>query len=207
MKISQSAARNLLDQRPVTTKGSLLDLPSGPVAIGIDASLTSFGLSAVSPEDHYTMRFQPKLRGVMRVDEIYEFVYDTVASLNALLDVRHIVMEDYAPGVQGRRHAIGEGGGATKLALLHCFSEDRLGFPTLVSPTALKKFVTGKGTAKKNEMLLAVYRKWGIEFSNDDMCDAFALGRLGLAILSGQTETAYEAAVLTALETHTEWVP
>lgn len=207
MRISQGAARTLLDRSPVTAQGSLLDLPSGPVAIGIDASLTSFGLSAVSPEDHYTIRFRPKLRGVMRVDEIYEFVYDTVSSLHALLDVRHIVMEDYAPGVQGRRHAIGEGGGATKLAIFHLFSEDRLGFPTLVSPTALKKFATGKGTAKKNEMLLAVYRKWGVEFSNDDMSDAFSLGRLGLAILSGQPETAYEAAVLNALETHTEWVP
>jgi Holliday junction resolvasome RuvABC endonuclease subunit len=204
----QSGFRMLRNLDVRARAGTLLEEEADtPVALGIDASLTSYGLSAVSERAHLTLRFCPKLRGVRRLDEIYEFVYSTVENFCAAFDVQHIVMEDYAPGVQGRRHAIGEGGGVTKLALYHLLGDGKRGFPTLVAPTALKKFVTGRGNAKKNEILLAVYRKWGVEFANDDMADAYSLARMGLGILSKDTLLAYEAEVLASLERHNEWDP
>lgn len=118
-------------------------------------------------------------------------------------------MEAYAMGIRGGQvFSIGEGGGATKLALVQRYGvEDSIAYPTLVSPSALKKFVTSKGTAKKNEILLAVYRKWGIDFGGqDDMADAYGLARIAAALLSG-TEHAYEQEVVNALERNTEWAP
>ena len=53
-----------------------------------------------------------------------------------------------------------------------------------VPPTTLKKFTTGKGNAKKSSMILAVYKRWGIETSNDNIADATALMRLGMALLN-----------------------
>ena len=42
----------------------------------------------------------------------------------------------------------------------------------------LKKYATGKGTAKKQEMLLQIYKRWGVEFNDDNAADAYALARL-----------------------------
>ena len=49
----------------------------------------------------------------------------------------------------------------------------------MVVPTQLKKFVTGKGTAKKELMLMKVYKKYGLEFDNNNLCDAFCLAKYG----------------------------
>ena len=50
----------------------------------------------------------------------------------------------------------------------------------VISPGALKKFVTGKGSAKKELMLLNVYKKWGESFKDNNICDAYCLARLAL---------------------------
>jgi crossover junction endodeoxyribonuclease RuvC len=48
----------------------------------------------------------------------------------------------------------------------------------LIPPTVLKKFITGKGNCKKELMLLKVYKRFGIEFDNNNLCDAYSLARL-----------------------------
>lgn len=56
-----------------------------------------------------------------------------------------------------------------------------------VPPMSLKKFTTGKGTAKKDEMMLWVYKRWGFEAKTNNEADAFALAMVGRAML-GQLE-------------------
>jgi len=48
----------------------------------------------------------------------------------------------------------------------------------IIPPTMIKKFITGTGTAKKELMLLKVYKKFGEEFQDNNICDAFCLGKL-----------------------------
>jgi len=50
----------------------------------------------------------------------------------------------------------------------------------IITPGTIKKFITGKGTAKKDLMLLKVYKKFGVEFEDDNLCDAYSLARLAL---------------------------
>ncbi len=50
----------------------------------------------------------------------------------------------------------------------------------IIAPGTLKKFVTGDGRAKKDLMLLKVYKKWGVEFSDDNLADAYGLARHAL---------------------------
>jgi Holliday junction resolvasome RuvABC endonuclease subunit len=50
--------------------------------------------------------------------------------------------------------------------------------PLVVPPMTLKKYATGKGTSKKQEMLLQIYKRWGVEFNDDNAADAYALARL-----------------------------
>lgn len=50
----------------------------------------------------------------------------------------------------------------------------------VVSPGTLKKFVTGTGRCKKELILLKTYKKWGIEFDNNNLADAYGLARMAL---------------------------
>ena len=100
-------------------------------------------------------------------------------------------MEGYAYGAQ-MAHMAGELGGMVKLSLII----DGV-YPLIVAPSMLKKYVTGKGTGvQKNQMLLNIYKKWGIEFTDDNAADAYGLAK----IASGWAETAYEKEVLEKLK-------
>jgi crossover junction endodeoxyribonuclease RuvC len=50
----------------------------------------------------------------------------------------------------------------------------------VIEPTKLKKFVTDKGNAKKELMLLKVYKRWNVEFEDNNLCDAYALSRYSI---------------------------
>ncbi len=56
-----------------------------------------------------------------------------------------------------------------------------------VPPTSLKKFVTGKGNAKKDLMLLNVYKRWEFDTEDDNEADAYGLAQFGRAILGHDT--------------------
>jgi crossover junction endodeoxyribonuclease RuvC len=56
-----------------------------------------------------------------------------------------------------------------------------------VSPTVVKKFATGKGNTKKEEMVLPIYKRWGFEHRSDNVRDAFVLAQIARA-LNGQVE-------------------
>lgn len=47
-------------------------------------------------------------------------------------------------------------------------------------PTTLKKFVTGKGNAKKENMIKDVYKRWSFEHESNNVIDAYALARYAI---------------------------
>ncbi len=68
-----------------------------------------------------------------------------------------------------------------------------------VPPTSLKKFVTGKGNAKKDLMLLNVYKRWDFDTEDDNEADAYGLAQFGRAIIG--LPTGVPAVNLTSVET------
>ena len=54
-----------------------------------------------------------------------------------------------------------------------------------VPPHRLKKFVTGKGTSKKELMMLKILENWGVSIENNNMADAFALALIHVYELLG----------------------
>lgn len=54
-----------------------------------------------------------------------------------------------------------------------------------VPPTVLKKWTTGKGTAKKSDMAVAAQERWQFVHPSDDAVDAYALARLGQSVVNG----------------------
>ena len=54
----------------------------------------------------------------------------------------------------------------------------------MVPPTTLKKFITGKGNAKKEVMLMKILKRYGLEFENNNLADAYALCRYGESLIN-----------------------
>lgn len=52
-----------------------------------------------------------------------------------------------------------------------------------VPPTVLKKFVTGKGNSKKEEVMMHVLKQWGHESKTNNTADAVGLAMVGLSVL------------------------
>src|SRR5690606_23341542 len=44
-----------------------------------------------------------------------------------------------------------------------------------IPPTTLKKFATGKGNVKKEDMILPIYKRYGFENDSDNIRDAYIL--------------------------------
>ena len=49
----------------------------------------------------------------------------------------------------------------------------------VASPTQLKKLVTGRGNAPKDQVSMFVYKRWGYESPTEHIADAYTLSQLG----------------------------
>jgi crossover junction endodeoxyribonuclease RuvC len=58
-----------------------------------------------------------------------------------------------------------------------------------IPPTVLKKFVSGKGNVKKDELVLPIFKKWGFEHKSDNVRDAYVLAQIGRAIYGHEKMT------------------
>lgn len=172
--------------------------------VGIDQSYSGFGivvwLPTLGDEQVYLGRFEPKKygTGVDRLRAIEDWITRTLDPF----EIDHVCMEGYASASKFGREQAGELGYAVKRTLR--FHGMHGVYPTIVPPTALKKFVTGSGTAKKNEMLLGVYKRWGMEFSDDNLADAYALARLAEALDTAPELPKFQQEVIERLTPHTE---
>jgi len=61
-----------------------------------------------------------------------------------------------------------------------------------VSPGGLKKFASGKGNTKKDELAVHIYKKWGFESKSDNIRDAYVLARMAMALDDKLDLTAYQ---------------
>lgn len=57
-----------------------------------------------------------------------------------------------------------------------------------VSPTSVKKFAAGDGSATKEFMLLNVYKRWGVECKDNNAADAVALAYFGEVLVTGNQQ-------------------
>lgn len=160
------------------------------VTIGIDQSLTGFAFSAVSvelPNEHFTWVYKSPYKGVQRLQDIQDFLYKKLLFLDARGNTpQDIAMEGTVLHSQAAL-VLGELAATVKLFCYEHFygvnhyspalNQD-LRTPLQVPPMTLKKYATGKGTAKKQEMLLQIFKRWNVEFNDDNAADAYALARL-----------------------------
>jgi len=153
---------------------------AGPVTVGIDQSLTGFALTALSlddPKKHITWVYKSPYFGIERLIDIREWLIDHFNYLAEHdLTIMDIAMEGTVLASQAAL-VLGELSATVRLAIYDTFDDHRK-YPLKVPPMTLKKYASGKGNAKKQEMLLQIYKRWGVEFSDDNAADSYALARL-----------------------------
>lgn len=173
--------------------GGLLTSSPSDIVIGIDPSLTGFALTAMSASGDCfdTYLYRPKSRGVHRLVQIYDWVTDKFGeyegSGHTITDsaIEDTVLHSYASLVMG------ELSGTVKRSFFMYF-DNKAKFPMKVPPSVVKKYATGRGNAKKNEVMLAVYKSWGVEYSDDNMADSYVIAK----IAAGCADTTYRSTVI-----------
>ena len=154
----------------------------GKVAVGIDQSLTGFALTAIlmaDPKKHITWVYKSPYFGIERLVDIRQWLIDHLMYLEEHdLEVIDIAMEGTVLASQAAL-VLGELSATVRLAIYDMYPEgDVRKYPLKVPPMTLKKYASGKGNAKKQEMLLQIYKRWGVEFNDDNAADSYALARL-----------------------------
>jgi len=145
--------------------------------LGIDPSLTATGIAFIE-------------NGVFKSGLIKtKPTYTVMDELKRLLKIRDsfaldgvdiAVMEGVAFGVR-------KTSSLAQLAALNYLIRERLyknKIPLLIiPPTVLKKYITGKDNGPKDTMLLETYKRYEMSFSDNNLCDAFGLAKIGEAVL------------------------
>jgi crossover junction endodeoxyribonuclease RuvC len=89
------------------------------------------------------------------------------------------LIEGYSFGSKGASVvSLGEFGG-----ILRMYASGIADCTVEVPPTVLKKFITGKGNAKKLDVVSSLSAKYAMTFKSDNQADAFGLAQLGRAVL------------------------
>jgi Holliday junction resolvasome RuvABC endonuclease subunit len=152
-----------------------------PITIGIDQSLTGFALTAMhtlEPEKHLTWVYKSPYKKIQRLVDIRQWLTDNLSYLDEKFTISDIAMEDTVLASHSAL-ILGELSATVRLAIYDYFEEDdHRKYPLKVPPMTLKKFAAGKGNAKKQEVLLQIYKRWGVEFNDDNAADSYALARL-----------------------------
>jgi Holliday junction resolvasome RuvABC endonuclease subunit len=163
------------------------------VAVGIDQSLTGFALTVLNtadPNQFITWVYKSPYFGVERLADIRQWLTDHLDYCEDNWTISDIAME----GTVLASHAalvLGELSATVRLAIFDFFEEgDDRRFPLKIPPMTLKKYAAGKGNAKKQEMLLQIYKRWGIEFNDDNAADSYGLARLAGKFLIDDVEKA-----------------
>lgn len=139
--------------------------------LALDLSLTATG---VAMPDGTTTRWSPKCRGAERLKVFRELVTDTLTDAAPMIDL--VVIEEYAfSRAAAHSHEVGELGGVVRLAL------HDIGVAWVaVGPSSLKKYATGRGNAKKPELLAEAIRRLNFDGHDDNEVDALWLQAMAL---------------------------
>jgi crossover junction endodeoxyribonuclease RuvC len=152
------------------------------IIIGIDPSLVGTAVCALDAIDLEIVTLLtykvPDHTGIKRLSLLAKYLNNTLKQFSP----SDIFIEGYSFMSKGRSvFNLGELGGVFRLLLAQ-----KWGGYYEIPPTSLKKFITGKGTAKKQIMLEQTYRKYGLgseTLKDDNQVDAYGLARFGTAFL------------------------
>ncbi len=163
-----------------------------PLVIGLDPSLTHFAavcLSLDSDKPLLAETLAPKTQGFERIDQIVFWLDGVIMGKIVKHDII-LVREDYAYSANDSADTpLKELGG---VVAYHVYRRWGLPIHRLAVPS-IKKFMFGKGNAKKQEMMREAFKHFRFE-GDEHQTDAFAVAALAKAVISGKTPSQLPAA-------------
>lgn len=153
----------------------------GGVYVGIDQSLTGTGLCIFNDQGELLSQdlFGTK-PGSSPMDEINRFVELFANVHNKVVQIaagRKVcaVMEDFAFAQAHQMAKLGGLGWHFRIMM----SRTDWHFAAC-GTSVLKRMVTGKGNSEKDQVMMHVYKRWTFESSDNNIADAYALGRVAI---------------------------
>ena len=144
--------------------------------VGVDHSLLNNGLVVL---DENAKIKEKKLFGSPDSKMLMEKrLLDIMENFKFLLELKPEIVYIEGPAFQAKGRSILEMGALHYLIRIFLFVH-KINYK-IIAPTTLKKFVTGSGRGKKELMLLKVYKKFGVEFEDHNLADAYSLARMAL---------------------------
>lgn len=138
-----------------------------PTVLGLDLSLTAPGF-CLPDGTAFTLKTNIK-DGDRRLVHIAETIRSIAKERPTLAVIEDLPVHGKSAGITGMVH------GAARTVLIEA------GIPyALISPATLKAYATGTGAGDKTAMALAAFKRAGVEFQDDNQCDAFWLRAAGL---------------------------
>jgi len=131
---------------------------------GLDLSMTATGVCHPGEDGAgCTHLIKPSGKGDRRLVDIRLQALTYVSGCELTL-IEDLPTHAHSAGITGMVH------GAVREGML----STRLAYAT-VAPATLKKYATGRGNCDKTAMAVAAYRRAGVEFTDDNQCDAWWL--------------------------------
>jgi Holliday junction resolvasome RuvABC endonuclease subunit len=143
------------------------------IYVGVDPALRKIGLCVLADGEAVVRRLirtHQDDRGPQRLAHIRDALW--------------LVLEPYKDQIAGaavEAQALGALGDIDQLGqvngVIQVLFEDLGVTPISVPPSSLKKFVANNPQADKSLMMQMAEAVWGVEFVQDDLCDAYGLAR------------------------------
>lgn len=143
------------------------------IYVGVDPALRKIGLCVLENGEAVVRKLiqtQSDERGPQRLAHIRDALYLALEPYKDRID--GAAVEAQALGALGDIDQLGQVNGVIQVCLT-----DVGVTPIAVPPSSLKKFVADNPQADKSLMMKMANIVWGVDFVQDDLCDAYGLAR------------------------------
>lgn len=146
------------------------------VFVGIDPSLTGTGLVLLDQDKCIMKQDLIKTTAKDPIEKRLIYIMDQLEFIRNIVKLKSVYME--GPSFASQGNAVLQMGALHFLIRIFLF---RYGINfKIIAPPTLKKFHTGFGQTKKNEILDKVEEKMGIRFKDHNIADAYGLAVMAL---------------------------
>jgi len=146
------------------------------VFVGIDHSMTGTGIVLIDQDGNILEQKLIKTTHEDSDEKRMITILDSLAFIPKIIRLKSVYIEGPSYASQGQ--AVLQMGALHYLIRIFLFRK-KINYK-IIAPGSLKKFICGNGNAKKEHMLLNIYKKWNIEFHDNNIADAYGLAMMAL---------------------------
>lgn len=156
--------------------------------IGLDPS-TKTGLVIMDSAGEVIVEEEIKAKSKQDPQRMLEIVNEVKSYLKSN---DRVIIEGFAYGAKGNAVDFQYGLGWLLRAMLY---SNKIKY-TEATSSQVKKFCSNKGNAKKEDLVLPLYKKWGYEHHSDNVRDAMIMSKMAYSMDNPQGLQGYEQDVL-----------